>query len=115
MIKNKLSGIARPGDTVFVRPGVYHQSVQIRRNGITLRGSGAFHGGTVLVPPRHIPRTLCNTGFGPTGVFIRHARHVLVSGNVVSGNCRASWSSTTGSAAARVTPPSGTTVSSTTT
>jgi len=61
---------ARPGDTVFVRPGVYHQSVQIRTNGITLRGSGAFHGGTVLVPPRHIPRTLCNTGFGPTGVCV---------------------------------------------
>jgi pectin methylesterase-like acyl-CoA thioesterase len=53
---------ARPGDTVFVRPGVYHQSVQIRKNGITLRGSGAFHGGTVLVPPKHIPKTLCNTG-----------------------------------------------------
>ena len=32
---------ARPGDTVFVRPGVYHQSVQIRTNGITVRGSGA--------------------------------------------------------------------------
>src|SRR6266487_2233855 len=30
---------ARPGDTVFVKPGVYHQSVQIRTNGITLRGS----------------------------------------------------------------------------
>jgi Right handed beta helix region len=61
---------ARPGDTVFVRPGVYHQSVQIRKNGITLRGSGAFHGGTVLVPPRHFPKTLCNEGFGPTGVCI---------------------------------------------
>jgi nitrous oxidase accessory protein NosD len=61
---------ARPGDTVFVRPGVYHQSVQIRTNGITLRGSGAFHGGTVLVPPKHIPKTLCNQAFGPTGVCI---------------------------------------------
>jgi hypothetical protein len=61
---------ARPGDTVFVRPGVYHQSVQIRTNGITLRGSGAFHGGTVLVPPKHIPRTMCNAGFGPTGVCV---------------------------------------------
>ena len=61
---------ARPGDTVLVRPGVYHQSVQIRTNGITLRGSGAFHGGTVLVPPKHIPRTMCNEGFGPTGVCI---------------------------------------------
>jgi hypothetical protein len=61
---------ARPGDTVFVRPGVYHQSVQIRTNGITLRGSGAFHGGTVLVPPKHFPKTLCNAGFGPTGVCV---------------------------------------------
>jgi Right handed beta helix region len=61
---------ARPGGTVFVKPGVYHQSVQIRKNGITLRGSGAFHGGTVLVPPKHFPKTLCNEGFGPTGVCI---------------------------------------------
>ena len=49
---------------------MYHQSVQIRKNGITLRGSGAFHGGTVLVPPKHVPKTLCNRGFGPTGVCI---------------------------------------------
>ena len=61
---------ARPGETVFVEPGVYHQSVQIRKNGITLRGSGAFHGGTILVPPKHFPKTLCNEGFGPTGVCI---------------------------------------------
>ena len=61
---------ARPGETVFVEPGVYHQSVQIRKNGITLRGSGAFHGGTVLVPPKHFPKTLCNQAFGPTGVCI---------------------------------------------
>jgi hypothetical protein len=61
---------ARPGDTVFVKPGVYHQSVQIRTNGITLRGSGAFRGGTVLVPPKHFPKTLCNAGFGPTGVCV---------------------------------------------
>lgn len=27
---------ARPGDTVLLKPGVYHQSVQIRTNGITL-------------------------------------------------------------------------------
>jgi hypothetical protein len=61
---------ARPGDTVFVKPGVYHQSVQIRTNGITLRGSGAFRGGTVLVPPKHFPKTTCNAGFGPTGVCV---------------------------------------------
>src|SRR5207248_1713592 len=28
------------------------------------------HGGTVLVPPKHIPKTMCNAGFGPTGVCI---------------------------------------------
>ena len=61
---------ARPGQTVFVEPGVYHQSVQIRKNGITLRGSGAFQGGTVLVPPKHFPKSLCNQAFGPTGVCI---------------------------------------------
>ena len=61
---------ASPGDTVLVLPGVYHQSVQIRTDGITLRGSGAFGGGTVLVPPKKFPNTLCNGGFGPTGVCI---------------------------------------------
>src|SRR5271165_6606926 len=42
---------ASPGDTVLIKPGVYHQSVQIRTDGITLRGSGDYRGGTVLVPP----------------------------------------------------------------
>src|SRR5580704_11090621 len=61
---------ASPGDTVFIKPGVYHQSVQIRTDGITLRGSGAFPGGTVLVPPKSFPKTMCNGAFGPTGVCI---------------------------------------------
>ncbi len=58
---------ARPGDTVSIGPGVYHQSVQIRANGITLRGSGDFRGGTVIEPPESFPKTLCNIAFGPTG------------------------------------------------
>ena len=61
---------ASPGDTVFIKRGVYHQSVQIRTDGITLRGSGAFPGGTVLVPPKSFPKTMCNGAFGPTGVCI---------------------------------------------
>jgi Right handed beta helix region len=61
---------ARPGDTVLIKPGVYHQSVQIRTNGITLRGSGDFPGGTVIEPPRSFPQTPCNIAFGPTGVCI---------------------------------------------
>ena len=50
--------------------GVYHQSVQIRTNGITCADPGAFRGGTVLVPPKFFPKTLCNGGFGPTGVCV---------------------------------------------
>ncbi|MBV9203957.1 MAG: right-handed parallel beta-helix repeat-containing protein [Actinobacteria bacterium] len=61
---------ASPGDTVLIKPGVYRQSVQIRTDGITLRGSGAFSGGTVLAPPKSFPKTLCNSFFGPTGVCI---------------------------------------------
>ncbi len=61
---------ASPGDTVLILPGVYHQSVQIRTDGITLRGFGAYRGGTVLVPPKKFPNTLCNSAFGPTGVCI---------------------------------------------
>jgi hypothetical protein len=61
---------ASPGDTVLIKPGIYRQSVQIRTDGITLRGSGDFRGGTVLVPPKFIPKTLCNSIFGPTGVCI---------------------------------------------
>jgi len=61
---------ADPGDTVLIRPGVYHQSVEIRKDGITLRGSGDFRGGTVILPPRNFPHTLCNAGFGPTGICI---------------------------------------------
>jgi nitrous oxidase accessory protein NosD len=61
---------ARPGDTVLIKPGVYRQSVQIRTDGITLRGSGDFRGGTVLEPPKSFPKTLCNGAFGPTGVCI---------------------------------------------
>jgi parallel beta-helix repeat protein len=61
---------ASPGDTVWIKPGVYHESVQIQKDGITLRGSGAFPGGTVLEPPKSIPPTQCNNAFGPTGVCI---------------------------------------------
>src|SRR5260370_38386942 len=50
---------ASPGDTVLVRPGVDRQSGQIRTDGITLRGSGDFRGGTGLGPPVPSPRSPC--------------------------------------------------------
>ena len=61
---------AHPGDTVLLRRGVYHQSVQIRTDGITLRGSGNSRRGTVLKPPARKPHTLCTSAFGVTGVCI---------------------------------------------
>ncbi|MEU0783105.1 right-handed parallel beta-helix repeat-containing protein [Streptomyces sp. NPDC006173] len=39
---------AKPGDTVVVSPGTYHESVRITVSGLTLRGSGARN--TVIVP-----------------------------------------------------------------
>jgi nitrous oxidase accessory protein NosD len=73
---------ASPGDTVLIKPGVYHQSVQIRTDGITLRGSGDYRRGTVLVPPKSFPKTLCNSAFGPTGVCIL-AKNVNASSGAV--------------------------------
>lgn len=61
---------ARPGDTVLLKRGVYHQSVQIRTDGITLRGSGNSRRGTVLMPPAAKPRSVCASGFGVTGVCV---------------------------------------------
>lgn len=63
---------AQPGDTVLVKPGVYRQFVQIRTDGITLRGSGDFLGGTVIKSPATPPHNLCSSPhvFGPTGVCI---------------------------------------------
>jgi Right handed beta helix region len=75
---------ARPGDTVLIKPGVYHQSVQIRTDGITLRGSGDFRGGTVLEPPRSFPKTLCNGAFGPTGVCILAKKVNAKTGAVIT-------------------------------
>lgn len=74
--------LARPGDTVLVRAGVYRQSVQIRTDNITLRGSGNSLHGTVLIPPRHKVRSACNAAFGPTGVCIL-ARQVGKNGAVI--------------------------------
>lgn len=75
---------ARPGDTVLVKPGVYHQSVQIRTDHITLRGSGDFAGGTVLKPPASPPKTLCNQGFGLTGVCVLAKRVIPKTGEVIT-------------------------------
>jgi hypothetical protein len=75
---------ASPGDTVLIKPGVYHQSVQIRTDGITLRGSGDFRGGTVIEPPASFPKALCNAAFGPTGVCILAKKVNPATGAVIT-------------------------------
>jgi parallel beta-helix repeat protein len=75
---------ADPGDTVLIKPGVYHQSVQIRKDGITLRGSGHSRGGTVLVPPRVFPNTACHRFFGKNGICILAKKLDLKTGVVTT-------------------------------
>jgi pectin methylesterase-like acyl-CoA thioesterase len=88
---------ASPGDTVLIKPGAYHQSVPIRKDGITLRGSGDFRGGTVPGPSKTFPKTFCNTIFGgmsvcvvgkkvtKTGQVITPVTHDTVTALLVSG------------------------------
>lgn len=89
---------ARPGTTIVLKKGTYHQAVQIRTDGITLRGAGNSLQGTVLRPPRRKPHTLCTKAFGLTGVCIlakkvnpatgavlRRVRSVKVTGIYVAG------------------------------
>src|SRR5215469_2986280 len=71
---------AKPGTTIILRPGVYHQGVLIRKDNITLRGSGPRR--TVLKPPRHASNNPCNAFFGETGICIV-AQKVRPSGKVI--------------------------------
>ncbi len=54
---------ARPGDTVVVLPGTYHEAVCVTTDGLTLRGTRA-----VIKPPAQAPDTPC--AFGPEGQVI---------------------------------------------
>jgi hypothetical protein len=82
---------AAPGDVIYVKPGVYHESVLVRTNGLKIIGSGASASGTVLVPPTE-PQKRClhgGAGFcvfghpGSTGPV--PVRNVSISGFVVRG------------------------------
>ncbi len=75
---------ARPGTTIVLKKGVYHQAVQIRKDRITLRGAGNSLRGTVLRPPRHKPHTLCTKAFGFTGVCILAKKVNPATGAVLS-------------------------------
>ena len=70
-----------PGTIIVLEPGVYRQSVQIRKDRITLQGSGASKEGTVLQPPAKYPPNLCRQFFKGTGVCILATR--FDHGNIV--------------------------------
>jgi Right handed beta helix region len=60
---------AVPGTTIQLQAGVYHQAVEIRTDGITLRGAGDTAAGTILKPPAHIPDNGCGE-FGGVGICV---------------------------------------------
>ena len=60
---------AQPGDTVRVARGTFHESVEITKKRITLRGAGPGKHGTVLVPADDPTPNVCSVEAEP-GVFI---------------------------------------------
>jgi hypothetical protein len=50
---------AKPGDTIQLLPGTYHESVTVSTDNVTLRGAGAGPNGTVLLPPAVFPDNPC--------------------------------------------------------
>ena len=76
---------ADAGDTIAVHPGVYHQSVQIKKNGLTLEGAQATKDGTVIKPPRSSKR--CSGGQNGICVLAHksNGRRVRTSGTEISG------------------------------
>jgi hypothetical protein len=77
---------AQPGDTIVVHPGVYRQSVQIKKNGLTLEGASATKDGTVIKPPRSTRR--CSDGADGICVLAHRTNsgnRVKTSGTEISG------------------------------
>jgi hypothetical protein len=66
---------SRPGDTVAVAHGVFHENLTVTTDRITLRGAGDRRGGTVLEPPLIPHPSVCNeagqvNGICVTGEFV---------------------------------------------
>jgi parallel beta-helix repeat protein len=72
---------ADPGDVIVVRPGVYHESVRIKQNDLTLKGAGATRDGTVLKPLHG--ENQC--GNGGAGVCIVPRKHHGIRGTRLTG------------------------------
>jgi len=62
------------GTVILLEPGVYKESLQIRKDNITLQGSGASDDGTLLVPPDSYPSNACTRFTGGSGVCVLATR-----------------------------------------
>ncbi|MFF8596568.1 nitrous oxide reductase family maturation protein NosD [Streptomyces sp. NPDC015220] len=81
---------ARPGDTVLLMPGTYHQSVKVTTPGLTLRGTS--QGTTVLKPATTKPTDDCGSrgnGICVVGTKAERLEDVTVSNLTVTGFPRA--------------------------
>jgi hypothetical protein len=82
---------AHPGDVIVVRAGVYHESVAIKTDHLTLRGAGATAGGTIIEPGPETTRCLhgaggfCVFGKPAQGGGIDRTTGVTVKGFVFRG------------------------------
>ncbi len=80
-----------PGTVIVLEPGEYQESVQIRKDDITLQGAGASEDGTILVPPAKLPNNLCRQLAKKSGVCVlatRFDHHQIVKtadGDTVTG------------------------------
>jgi len=72
---------ASPGDTIVVRKGVYHESVVINKDHLTLRGAGPNAGGTILMPPESSNKCL----HGAAGFCVFGAQNHRRTGVTVEG------------------------------
>jgi Right handed beta helix region len=78
---------ASPGDLIVVHPGTYSESVLIKKNFLTLRGSGSSATGTVLVPPTE-ETTRClhgGAGFCVFGHRDENGQPIAVRGTTITG------------------------------
>jgi nitrous oxidase accessory protein NosD len=77
---------AEPGDSIVVHPGIYRQSVQIKKNGLTLEGARATSEGTVIKRSRSTRR--CSVGQDGICVLAHrknNGKSVRTSGTEISG------------------------------
>ena len=72
---------ANRGDVIKVQEGVYHQSVAIRKNGLTLKGSGTDLGNGSVIRPGHSKR--CQGG--GSGICIENRRSRASSSRASTG------------------------------